>query len=92
MFKLLTSTDNGGGIPVCIIRFVMFVPMGIYQAIATNHWNVIRNHPELHSGIYGTRWATGETFTRKWVSSNAMLYEAISIDFVFCPFGPMLSI
>jgi len=73
MSKLLTSTDHGGGIPAFIIRFVMFVPMGIYQAISTNHWNVIRHHPELHSGIYGTRWATGETLTHKWVSLNATL-------------------
>jgi hypothetical protein len=53
---------------VALIRFVMFVPLGMYQAITENHWNVIRNHPELHSGIYGTVWVTGEKLAQKWVS------------------------
>jgi hypothetical protein len=89
MFKFLTSTDYVGNVPVCIIRFVLFAPMGIYQALATNHWNVIKNHSELQSGIYGTRWATGEILAHKWVSSSVTLCYVVQSYFHRIHFVPL---
>jgi hypothetical protein len=68
IFRLLTNTDHGDAVLVGLIRFVMIVPLAMYQSITENHWNVIRNHPELHSGIYDTLWVTGEKLAQKWVS------------------------
>jgi hypothetical protein len=89
MFKFLTSTEHGGRMLVCIIRFVLFVPMSIYQALATNHRNVIKHHSELQSGIYGTRWATGEIFAYKWVSSSVTLCYVVQSYFHRIHFLPL---
>lgn len=52
-------------IPVGIIRFALFVPLGAYQAAARNHKNVIKDHVELQGGIYDPMIWKGEQLAYK---------------------------
>ncbi|KAF2788288.1 hypothetical protein K505DRAFT_366603 [Melanomma pulvis-pyrius CBS 109.77] len=77
--------DHVAGIPVGLLRFIVFVPFGIYNSIASNHWNVIRSHPELHSGIYGSTIANGETFAQKWASFGFYWNFAVWVPTIIVP-------
>ncbi|KAH7083679.1 hypothetical protein FB567DRAFT_604714 [Paraphoma chrysanthemicola] len=53
-------------IPCAIFRFVVFAPFGYYWALASTHWDVIKDHVELHNGTYPSIIATGEKIASKW--------------------------
>jgi hypothetical protein len=37
-------------LPICLIRFIVFVPFGYYWAHAKTHWDVIEFNPVLSHG------------------------------------------
>jgi hypothetical protein len=39
----------------------------MYEKLSSRHWDVIRDHPELHDGIYSSAIAVGEHIATKWV-------------------------
>jgi hypothetical protein len=53
-------------IPVALIRFALFAPLGSYREYGREHHRVISDHAELHNGTYGTALMTGESITAKW--------------------------
>ncbi|KAF2264753.1 hypothetical protein CC78DRAFT_543800 [Lojkania enalia] len=59
--------ENASRWPVAVLRFIIFVPFGIYQGIAKNHWNVIKDHPEqLQDGVFNHLIAKGEHRAKTW--------------------------
>ncbi|KAF2825984.1 hypothetical protein CC86DRAFT_37335 [Ophiobolus disseminans] len=52
--------------PCALFRFVLFAPFGYYWAHASTHWNVIKNHIELSSGLYNPAIAAGEKIASNW--------------------------
>lgn len=62
------SIDHPAGYPGGLLRFIVFVPFGIYEGIARNHWNVIKSHDILRGGVFDSSIAKGEQLAAKWVS------------------------
>jgi hypothetical protein len=49
-----------------LLRFVLFAPLGYYQTRGETHWDVIKDHVELHSGLYDPAIVAGEKIASKW--------------------------
>jgi hypothetical protein len=52
--------------PCAFFRFVVFFPFGNYWSLATNHWNVIKDHAILGKGLYDPAIAAGEHVAANW--------------------------
>jgi hypothetical protein len=53
-------------LPICLIRFIVFVPFGYYWAHAKTHWDVIEFNPVLSHGLYNPAIAAGEQIASNW--------------------------
>ncbi|KAF2688305.1 hypothetical protein K458DRAFT_146335 [Lentithecium fluviatile CBS 122367] len=42
------------------------VPLGMYELLARNHWNVVKDNPELQGGLYSAAIAAGEKLAARW--------------------------
>ncbi|KAH3913170.1 hypothetical protein HBI56_086840 [Parastagonospora nodorum] len=51
-------------VPVGIIRFALFAPLGIYWASSTNHWNLVHAHDQLQT--YDPKIASGAHLASEW--------------------------
>ncbi|KAF2705816.1 hypothetical protein K504DRAFT_439067 [Pleomassaria siparia CBS 279.74] len=78
-------TAWGSGAPVGLLRFIVFIPCGVLYSIASNHWNVIRKNPELHSGLYGFAVVHGEQFAHRWTKFGYFWNFAVWIPDIVAP-------
>jgi hypothetical protein len=53
-------------IPCTLFRFALFVPLGNYSLCSKTHWDVIKDHVELHSGLYDPAIIAGENIAKTW--------------------------
>ncbi|KAF1960953.1 hypothetical protein CC80DRAFT_544348 [Byssothecium circinans] len=54
-------------IPAGLLRFAIFIPLGVYNGIAEKHWNVIKRHALLQpGGPYDPTIAAAEKLAASW--------------------------
>ncbi|KAF1999891.1 hypothetical protein P154DRAFT_535133 [Amniculicola lignicola CBS 123094] len=59
--------DHVANVPSALLRFVLFVPYGLYYGMSHNHWNVIKGHKELQAGgIYNPMIEKAEHAAVSW--------------------------
>ncbi|KAF2111477.1 hypothetical protein BDV96DRAFT_467360, partial [Lophiotrema nucula] len=71
--------------PVGLLRFIVFVPFGVYQGYANNHWNVIKRHDELQGGLYNPLIAKGEHWAYKYGSFGFYWNFAVWVPAIMVP-------
>ncbi|OCL05466.1 hypothetical protein AOQ84DRAFT_355945 [Glonium stellatum] len=62
------KSETGAGAPSVLLRFAIFVPLAIYWADATAHWDLISHHAVLQQPPFSPDIARGEKIAAKWVS------------------------
>jgi hypothetical protein len=67
-YSILTAIGKyiGTLILCAMIRFILFAPLGLYQSYTETNWNVVRDHVELHDGLYNPAIAVGEKIAGTW--------------------------
>ena len=68
-----------------MLRFVLFIPFSGYYDHASTHWNVIKHHPELSSGLYNLDIAAGEKIASKWATFGSYWNFAFWIPSLIFP-------
>jgi hypothetical protein len=61
------NIDIRAGYAGGVLRLSMAILLARYTSLASLHWNVIKNHPELYNGIYSRTIAVGEELAYRWV-------------------------
>lgn len=71
---MLTDTDHGSSLLGGILRFVIFIPLEVYETTARNHWKVIATHEYLQSSMWNPPIVKGEHMAASWVSLRVLLW------------------
>jgi hypothetical protein len=77
-------------IPCALFRFALFVPLRNYSSRSENHWNIIKDHLELRSGLYDPAIIAGENIANTW--GKAVFYWNFAVWIPSFWFPPPLNL